>query len=69
VTRFFSNQGCIFVRVNGKNTKKEEGNCYYMQGAMKKRPEAEELVGLLSEECHSLEDVHRLLKDLLKNRS
>ena len=37
-----------------------------MQARMKKQTEAEALAVLLSEECHSVEDVHQLLKDLFK---
>jgi putative transposase len=37
-----------------------------MQGPKKQGKPAEELASLLSEECHSVEDVHKLLKDLFK---
>jgi len=37
-----------------------------MQARMKKQTEAEALANLLSQECHSVEDVHQLLKNLFK---
>jgi len=37
-----------------------------MQGMMRRREEAEVLANLLSKECHSVEDVHQMLKELFK---
>ena len=37
-----------------------------MQRVMRKQSQVEELASLLSEECHSVEDVHEMIKKLFK---